>query len=149
VITVLKMIRARYRDERIWVVQDSLSSHWTTEVRSVARQLGITLVATPTYASWMTRIECHFGVMVKAVFAGSDYRDHAEIQAAVAAYLRPRPGVTGCSAGRLSRPIAGSGWPTGAFEPPPDRPHSIASVNIPDRAKSDLERRLEAHRQSR
>jgi len=90
VITVLKMIRARYRDTRIWVVQDNLSSHWTTEVRTVARQLGITLVATPTYASWMNRIECQFGVMVKAVFAGSDYRDHAEIQAAVAAYLRRR-----------------------------------------------------------
>lgn len=90
VITVLKMIRARYPDERIWVVQDNLSSHWTTAVRAVARQLRITLVATPTYASWMNRIECQFGVMVKAVFAGSDYRAHAEIQAAVAAYLRRR-----------------------------------------------------------
>jgi len=90
VITTLKMIRARYPDERIWVVQDNLSSHWTAEVRSAARQLGITLVATPTYASWMNRIECQFGVMVKAVFAGSDYRDHAEIQAATAAYLRRR-----------------------------------------------------------
>jgi len=90
VITVLKMIRARYPGERVWVVQDNLSSHWTAEVRSVARQLGLTLVATPTYASWMNRIECHFGVMVKAVFAGSDYRDHAEIQAATAAYLRRR-----------------------------------------------------------
>jgi hypothetical protein len=29
-------------------------------------------------------------VVVKAVFAGSDYRDHDEIQAAVAAYLRRR-----------------------------------------------------------
>ena len=45
---------------------------------------------TPTYASWLNRIECHFGVMVKAVFAGSDYRDHDEIQAAAAAYLRRR-----------------------------------------------------------
>ena len=90
VITILKMIRARYPGRGVWVVQDNLSSHWTTEVRSVARQLGVTLVATPTYASWMNRIECQFGVMVKAVFAGSDYRDHAEIQTAVAAYLRRR-----------------------------------------------------------
>jgi len=28
--------------------------------------------------------------MVKAVFAGSDYRDHSEIQSAVAAYLSRR-----------------------------------------------------------
>ena len=88
VVTTFKMIRARYPDERVWVIQDNLSSHWTTEVRTVARQLGLTLVPTPTYACWLNRIECHFGVMVKAVFAGSDYRDHAEIQAAVSAYLR-------------------------------------------------------------
>ena len=90
VVTILKMIRARYPGQHVWVVQDNLSSHWTTEVRVTARQLGITLVPTPTYASWMNRIECHFGVMVKAIFAGSDYRDHAEIQTAAAAYLRRR-----------------------------------------------------------
>ena len=99
------------------MVQDNLSSHWTTEVRTVARQLGITLVTTsPTYASWINGIEFQFGMMVKAVFAGSDYRDHAEIQAAVATY---------------------------------DRTHGIGAVNIPDRAKSDLERRLGEHCQSR
>ena len=90
VIAILKMIRARYPGQRIWVIQDNLSSHWTKDVRAVARQLSIILVPTPTYASWLNRIECHFGVMVKAVFAGSDYRDHAEIQTAVAAYLRRR-----------------------------------------------------------
>ena len=80
VIATLKMIRARYAGQRIWVIQDNLSSHWTNDVRTTARQLCITLVPTPTYASWLNRIECHFGVMVKAVFAGSDYRDHDEIQ---------------------------------------------------------------------
>ncbi len=89
-IATLKMIRARYPGQRIWVIQDNLSSHWTNEVRTTARQLSITLVPTPTYASWLNRIECHFGVMVKAVFAGSDFLDHEEIQAAVSAYLRRR-----------------------------------------------------------
>ena len=55
--------------------------------------------------------------------------------------------MIGCSAGRPSRPVVGNGWPIGAFEPPPDRAHSIGAVAIPDRARSDLERRLEAHRQ--
>jgi transposase len=90
VIATLKMIRARYPGQRIWVIQDNLSSHWTKDVKATARQLSITLVPTPTYASWLNRIECHFGVMVKAVFAGSDYRDHDEIQAAVGTYLRRR-----------------------------------------------------------
>ncbi|HMK62887.1 MAG TPA: IS630 family transposase [Acidimicrobiales bacterium] len=90
VMTTLRMIRARYHRERIWVVQDNLSSHWTKEVRALAFHLGIVLVSTPTYASWLNRIECHFGVMVKAVFAGSNYTDHDEIQAASSAWLRRR-----------------------------------------------------------
>jgi transposase len=90
VMTTLRMIRARYPGERIWVVQDNLSSHWTKEVRALAFHLGIILVPTPTYASWLNRIECHFAVMVKAVFAGSNYTDHDEIQAAGSAWLRRR-----------------------------------------------------------
>jgi transposase len=90
VITTLRMIKSRYPGQRIWVIQDNLSSHWTAEVRAVAKELGIILVPTPTYASWLNRIECHFGTMVKAVFAGSDYRSHDEIQAATRAWLRRR-----------------------------------------------------------
>ena len=90
VIIILRLLRRRYRDQRIWLIQDNLSSHWTAEVRGEADRLGITLVATPTYASWLNRIECQFGAMVKAVFAGSDYRDHAEIRSATAAWLRRR-----------------------------------------------------------
>lgn len=90
VMTTLRMIRARYPNERVWVVQDNLASHWTPAVRACAFDLGIILVPTPTYASWLNRIECHFGAMVKAVFAGSNYADHGEIQAAGSAWLRRR-----------------------------------------------------------
>jgi len=90
VMTTLRMIRVRYPGQRIWVVQDNLASHWTPAVRALAFDLGIILVPTPTYASWLNRIECHFGVMVKAVFAGSNYADHEEIQAAGSAWLRRR-----------------------------------------------------------
>jgi hypothetical protein len=38
----------------------------------------------------LNRIQAEFGVMVGAVFAGSDYRDHAEVQAAVDRWLRRR-----------------------------------------------------------
>ncbi len=89
-IAVFKLARRRYPGQRIRVVQDNLSAHWTAEVRAWAKELQITLVPTPTYASWLNRIECHFGAMVGAVFAGSDYRSHAEIQAATAAWLRRR-----------------------------------------------------------
>jgi transposase len=90
VIAMLRLVRSRYPGQRIWWVQENLSSHWTPEVRATARQLGITLVPTPTYASWLNRMECQFGAMVKAVFAGSDYRTHDEIRAATSAWLRRR-----------------------------------------------------------
>ena len=90
VIAVLKLVRCRYPAQRIWLIQDNLSSHWTPQVRATAKQLRIILVPTATYASWLNRIECQFGAMVKAVFAGSDYRSHDEIQAATAAWLRRR-----------------------------------------------------------
>jgi hypothetical protein len=57
VIPMLKLVRSRYPAQRIWSVEDDLSSHWTSEVRGTANQLGITLVATPTYASWLNPIE--------------------------------------------------------------------------------------------
>ena len=53
VIVILRLLRHRYRDQRIWLIQDNLSSHWTAEVRSEADRLGITLVATPTVAVLM------------------------------------------------------------------------------------------------
>ncbi len=90
VIAMLKLVRSRYPAQRIWWVQDNLSSHWTPEVRATAKRLDITLVPTPTYASWLNRIECQFGAMVKAVFAGSDYRTHEEIRTASCAWLRRR-----------------------------------------------------------
>jgi transposase len=90
VISCLRMARARYPGEHLYVVQDNLSSHWTAGVRAWAQALDITLVPTPTYASWLNRIECQFGAMVKAVFAGSDYHGHEEIQARAGAYLRRR-----------------------------------------------------------
>lgn len=56
VIAILKLARSRYRSQRIRVIQDNLSSHWTPEVRAVAKELRVILVATPTYASWLNRI---------------------------------------------------------------------------------------------
>ena len=80
----------------------------------------MTLVPTPAYASCLNRIECHFGVMVKAVFAGSDYQDHEEIQAAVASYLGSRNAEAAgalSSVGPPSRPAEPHAGPSGTFGP--------------------------------
>lgn len=90
-LSVLKWVRRRYPPEiRIHLIMDNLSAHWTEEVTTWAAGANVELVPTPTYASWLNRIECQFGVMVKFVIAGSDYAEHAELQAAASAWLRRR-----------------------------------------------------------
>ena len=90
-LSVLKLIRRRYLAEvRIHLIMDNLSSHWTEAVTSWAEGANVELVPTPTYASWLNRIQCQFGVMVKLLIAGSDYADHAELQAQASAWLRRR-----------------------------------------------------------
>lgn len=86
-----KAIRRRYSPEiTIHLVMDNLSAHWTDDIRAWAEHANVELVPTPTYASWLNRIEPEFGVMSEFVFANSDYRSHAEIQQATSAYLRRR-----------------------------------------------------------
>jgi len=90
-LSFLKWVRRRYPGEiRIHLIMDNLSAHWTEEVTSWAKRANVELVPTPTYASWLNRIECQFGVMVKFAIEGSTYRDHAELQAASSAWLRRR-----------------------------------------------------------
>jgi len=90
-LSFLKWVRRRYpRDRQIHLIMDNLSAHWSKEITSWAQGANVELVPTPTYASWLNRIECHFGVMVKSVIAGSEYPDHAELQAMASAWLRRR-----------------------------------------------------------
>jgi transposase len=90
-LSVLKWVRRRYPPEvRIHLIMDNLSAHWTEEITSWAEEANVELVPTPTYASWLNRIEPQFGVMVKSVIAGSDYADHVELQTTASAWLRRR-----------------------------------------------------------
>ena len=56
-----RQIRMRYRPEiRIYLIADNLSPHKTPDIRAWATENNIELVFTPTYASFLNRIECHF-----------------------------------------------------------------------------------------
>jgi len=41
------------RSHRIYMILDNLSSHWKSDLRYFARHNRISLVRTPTYASWL------------------------------------------------------------------------------------------------
>jgi transposase len=91
VVKTLRLVRRRYpAGVRIHIIMDNLSAHWTEDVRAWAEANNAELVPTPTYASWLNRIEPQFGVMVKLVIAGSDYAHHEEFQRAASAFLRRR-----------------------------------------------------------
>ncbi len=91
VLTTFRLIRRRYPTQvRLNIIMDNLSAHWTDDVRAWALANNVELVPTPTYASWLNRIEPQFGVMVKLLIAGSAYADHEEIQRTASAFLRRR-----------------------------------------------------------
>jgi transposase len=60
VLGFLQTIRMRYPTrQRIHLVMDNLSTHWTPDIRAWAAETNVELVLTPTYASFLNRIECH------------------------------------------------------------------------------------------
>ncbi len=73
------------------------SANWTPDIREFAADNRIELVPTPTYASYLNRIESHFRPIQEFVFNNTDYPDWDTAQRAVAAYIthrngtRPRP----------------------------------------------------------
>jgi len=77
-------------DEKIYLILDNFSPHLHKSVRSWARKNGVVLVFTPTNASWLNRIECHFAPLREFVLRSSNYKSHEEMAAAIRAYVRWR-----------------------------------------------------------
>jgi transposase len=87
----MKQIRLAYpRRIRIYWIQDGLSSHWTPEIRTYAAANKIELVPTPTYASYLNRIEATFGAIDEFVCKNADYLDWDAHGYALAAHVRHR-----------------------------------------------------------
>lgn len=91
VLDFLKDIRRRYPTHvTVYIVMDNLSAHWTPDIRRWAVANNVGLLPTPTNASHLNRIECHFWAFVEFVVKGSDYADWHEFTKAAHAYLRRR-----------------------------------------------------------
>jgi len=84
----LKWLRGKYpRTEVLHIVLDNAKFHAKAEVLSYAATHKIKFYWTPTNASWLNRIECHFTAMKKFTLDNTDYRSHEEQQAAIDHYL--------------------------------------------------------------
>jgi hypothetical protein len=87
----MKMIRLAYpRRIRIYWIQDGLSCHWTPAIRTYADDNNIELVPTPTYASYLNRIEATFGGIDEFVCKNADYLDRDAFGFVLAEHVRYR-----------------------------------------------------------
>jgi transposase len=90
----LKWLRAGYRStEVLHVILDNAGFHLKAEVLEYAASHGIKFYFTPTAASWLNRIECHFTALRKFTLDNTDYAGHDDMQAAIRRYLDWRNGV--------------------------------------------------------
>jgi len=86
-----RRLRACYPHRRLYVIIDGLHQvHDHPRFLAICKKLRITLVFTPTEASFMNPIETHFGVLGRATYAGSDDPTHAIRRERVHRYLRLR-----------------------------------------------------------
>jgi transposase len=77
---------------RIYWIQDNLSANWTEDIRTFADQNNIELVATPTYASYLNPVECHFFPVQEFVVNNADYLDWDAFAWALARHVQHRNG---------------------------------------------------------
>lgn len=91
ILRFFKYLRARYpQSERLYIILDNWSPHKKDEVVRWARCNNVSLVYTPTNASWLNPIESIFSGIHYFVFGNSDFADHREINLAMRRYVRWR-----------------------------------------------------------
>ncbi len=98
-------LRACYpKRTKLYVILDNLHQvHDHPRFLAIARTLGITLVFTPTEASWLNAIEPHFGVLKRFTLAGTDDRSHVQRRRRIYRYLRWRDRSNGIRGHPLQR----------------------------------------------
>jgi transposase len=93
VLAFYTQIRMRYDPKlRIYLIADNLSTHKTPAIREWAAGANTELVFTPTYASFLNRIECHFWGIGEFVINNTDYPDWHTLAKAMADHIRYRNG---------------------------------------------------------
>jgi len=90
----LRWLRRRYRRAGVlYIILDNASFHLKREVRDWADEHRVRFQFTPSNASWLNRIECHFTALRKFALDNSDFRSHEEQQEAIEQYLAWRNGA--------------------------------------------------------
>jgi len=77
---------------RIYWIQDGLSANWTPDIRAFADGHNIELVPTPTYASYLNPVGCHFFPISEFVVHNADYLGWDAFAFALARHIQHRNG---------------------------------------------------------
>ncbi len=79
----LKRERGKYPNmQKVFVIQDGLSAHWTPDIRKWAITSHTILVPTATNASWMNPVECYAGDIQRLALDGTNFNNWTEVSKA-------------------------------------------------------------------
>ena len=117
----LKLIdRSTPKGLDLHLIVDNYATHKHPKVqRWLKRHPRFHIHFTPTSASWLNRIECHFTALKKFALDNTDYRSHPEMQTAIHSYLRWRNG---------QRKISSQSWQTYKARRAESAPHRAAGA---------------------
>lgn len=91
VLHFLRLVRRRYPLRlRLYIVLDNASAHCHREVKKWAKENNAHLVFTPTNASWLNRIECHFTPLKRFALDGAYFPNHRAQAWAIQRYMKER-----------------------------------------------------------
>jgi transposase len=91
VLSFMRQIRLAYpARQRIYSIQDNLSANWVPDIRAFAAANRIELLPTPTYASYLNPVECHFSALNEFVVCNADHLDWDAFGYALAQHVRYR-----------------------------------------------------------
>jgi transposase len=91
VLGFMRQIRLCYPSRlTLYWIQDNLSANWVPSIRAFAASNRIELVPTPTYASYLNPVECHFSALTEFVVCNADYLDWDAFGYALAQHVRYR-----------------------------------------------------------
>jgi transposase len=89
-LALLKLLRARWPGQKLYVICDNFSPHKHPQVTSWAVGNDVDLVFLPTYASWLNWIEPEFTALRYFALNGTDHRTHAWQGEMIGRYMRWR-----------------------------------------------------------
>ena len=76
----LKALYRKYPGKKLYVICDNLSVHKSKEVKEwAAKRRRLTILHTPTYASWLNQVEIFFNIFTREVMRGGVWRSKKEL----------------------------------------------------------------------